>query len=98
MENPKGDAVVGLAWYSSEQWGRLRSLSSDGDQLEETWEEWRELAESRFREMRQLGLEVEKVAVDVDRLARWCEREGRPVDGASRSAYAAEMLRLRYRP
>jgi hypothetical protein len=98
MENPKGGAVVGVAWYSSEQWGRLRSLSSDADQLEETWEEWHDLAESKFREMRRLGMEVERVVVDVDRLARWCEREGRPIDGASRSAYAAEMLRLRHRP
>lgn len=98
MEKPKRRAVIGLAWYSSEQWDRLRSLSSDPDQLEEEWGEWRELAESKFREMQRLGLEVEKVAVDVDRLARWCEKEGRPVDGASRSAYAAEMLRLRHGP
>ena len=98
MEKSKGGAVIGLAWYSSQQWEQLRSLSADPDQLEETWEDWRDLAESKIEELRRLGLEVEKVAVDVDRLAKWCEEEGRLVDGASRSAYAAEMLRLRHEP
>ena len=34
-----------VAWYKPEQWSRLREISVDRDQLEETYGEWQLLAE-----------------------------------------------------
>jgi len=88
--------AIGMAWYRRDEWDRLREVSSDADALEETWEEWRAVAEEKLRELRERGLRVEKVVVDVELLAKWCEEAGRTVDGAARSEYAAELLRQRH--
>jgi len=88
--------VIGLAWYQRDEWDRLREISSDVDRLEETWDEWRDIAEEKLRELRARGLTVEKVVIEVERLAKWSEEAGRTIDGAARSEYAAELLRKRH--
>jgi len=37
--------VTGIAWYRPEQWERLREVSEDVENLEETYEAWLETAE-----------------------------------------------------
>src|SRR5436190_13564981 len=36
----KPEIVAGIAWFRADQWQLLRSLSTDADELEETYEEW----------------------------------------------------------
>ena len=40
---------VGAAWYRSDQWDRLREVSEDRTDLENTWEEWVQVAEKSLR-------------------------------------------------
>ena len=84
---------LGVAWYRKEQWERLRSVSSDRDGLETTFEEWEEMAKRRFNELRIAGQTVEKVDVDVEELVIWCKGRGMEIDGKARSRFAAERLR-----
>jgi hypothetical protein len=39
----------GLSWYKPEQWARLRKISADADELEETFLEWLTVAEKARR-------------------------------------------------
>jgi len=94
-EGQKARVVTGCAWYRAEQWERLREVSVDGEDLEETYAEWVASAEESLRKMRQVGIYAEKIEVDVEELLAWCRAQGREVDGAARAAYAAEMLRRR---
>ena len=88
--------VVAVAWYRAKQWQRLRSVSIDDDDLEDTYEQWLHDAEQKFAELSSLGLCAEKVEVDVERLIAWCNEHGLELDGRARSRYVAEKLRQRH--
>jgi hypothetical protein len=95
-EAPKPAAVVGCAWYRAGEWERLREIAADPEKLEQTYEEWVETAERALRGMREAGMRVEKVDVDVEELLAWCERRELAVDAGARAHYAAEALRQRH--
>ena len=86
---------IGVAWYRPEQWALLREVSVDREKISETWSDWEATASQRLAELRPRGLDVQKVDVDVRELLTWCERRQRPVDGAARSEFVAEQMRLR---
>ncbi|MEA3377488.1 MAG: hypothetical protein U9R72_14970 [Chloroflexota bacterium] len=89
-------AVVGCAWYRAGQWERLHEIAADSEKLEHTYEEWVDNAERALRGMRESGMGVEKVEVDVEELLAWCQRRGLEVDARARAHYAAEELRRRH--
>lgn len=92
---PEVKTVMGCAWYRAEQWERLREISVDRDDLEETHAEWVVNAEETLRGMRKAGMLVDKVEVDVEELLAWCKARQLDVDGGARAKYAGEMLRQR---
>jgi hypothetical protein len=89
----KRKLVVGFAWYRPAQWQRVRDISSDADDLEDTYEEWLRLAERKLTEIKASGLRVEKVDVDSEQLILWCNEQGLEMNAQARSRYAAETLR-----
>jgi hypothetical protein len=89
----KQDMVVGLAWYRPQQWQRVRDISTDADDLEETYEDWLRLADNKLAELRASGLRVEKVDIDSEQLVLWCNEHGLELNAEARSRYAAEKLR-----
>jgi hypothetical protein len=84
--------VVGFAWYGPAQWQRVRDISSDADDLEDTCEEWLRLAEQKLTQLKAGGLRVEKVEVDSEQLILWCNERGLEINAQARSRYAAEKL------
>jgi len=95
VHHSPGSTHVGIAWYQREQWARLRELAADVDALEEDYDAWVASAERSLAMVRSQGLAVERVAVDVDDIAAWCTREGRPFDSKARSEYVAQLMRRR---
>jgi hypothetical protein len=89
----KQDMVVGFAWYRPQQWQRVRDISTDADDLEETYEGWLRLADNKLAELRSSGLRVEKVDIDSEQLVLWCNEHGLKLNAQARSRYAAEKLR-----
>ena len=88
-----GELILGIAWYQSKQWRRVRDISTDGDDLEDTYEGWLRLAEEKLGELTAAGLRVEKVDIDSEELIGWCNERGLEINGLARSAYTAEKLR-----
>lgn len=88
-----GHLGAGIAWYSRDQWSRLREIASDRDKLDDSYEQWLAGAQKTLVEMAAAGKPARRVDVDVDVLARWCQAEGRPIDSAARAAFAALLLR-----
>ena len=86
------ESVLGLAWYKEEQWPRLLDVSVDGNRLEKTYEQWRRVAQAKFDELKQKGVNVVKVPVEVEDLASWCREMGRVVDGEGRVAYVKNRI------
>ncbi len=95
VRQPSAGTHVGVAWYQREQWARLRELAADASVLEEHYDDWVTSAERALVTVKAQGLTVERVAVDVDEMAEWCRRAGRPFDSRARSEYVADLMRRR---
>ena len=92
MKKKDQNTQFAFAWYKPEQWALLRAYSVDGDDLEDSFIEWSQHAEQKYKEFEQSGMNMHKVVIDVDALIAWCKTEGLPLDGAARSSYAATIL------
>jgi hypothetical protein len=87
------DVMLAIAWYRPEEWPKLLAVSADRDSLEQTHAEWLQDAQKTFLDLLARGIPVKKVDVRIDDLIAWCGKRRRPVDGESRSEYAAFKLR-----
>lgn len=87
--------ILGIAWYRKDQWEYLRSIATDSDELEATWEEWADVAERKMIELMRTGGQVQKVPIDVTELERWCRSKNRACDGAARAEYITARLGTR---
>ena len=85
--------IVGIAWFRAEQYEMLRALAADSDKMANTYEEWLANITKTMDHLRQNGMVVRRVDVEVTALVAWCEQRGIPLDGKARSIYAAEHVR-----
>lgn len=98
MSNNEDDSrmVTGVAWYRPEQWQRLREVSEDVENLEETYQEWLQTAERMIRDGIPANVTVEKVDIDVEEVLAWCNEQGLTMNAEARSRYVSERLRQKY--
>jgi hypothetical protein len=89
----KDKVIAAIAWYRPEQWQRLREISSDVENIEDTYEEWLTKAEEMIRKADPSHVVIEKVECDVEEVLAWCNERRLEVDGKSRSQFAAEKSR-----
>ncbi len=89
----KNDRNVALAWYREDQWQLLLDCSTDSDKLARTYQGWLEHAEENEEKMSEAGLNVVKVDINIEDMKKWCEKSDKPVDGHSRSEYAAFLAK-----
>ncbi|MGD8985944.1 MAG: hypothetical protein PVI53_18100 [Desulfobacteraceae bacterium] len=92
-KNDSVNAIMGVAWYRRQQWGRLLEISSDRDELENTYDEWKAMAEENLSILARQGYVLRKIDIDVEELLRWCKLQNRPVDGNARTEFTLVKLR-----
>jgi hypothetical protein len=90
--------ITGVAWYRPEQWERLREVSEDVENLEETYVVWLQTAERMIRDGIPPDVRVERVDIDVEEVLAWCNARGLPMNATSRSRYVSEWVRQKYEP
>lgn len=98
MKPPSGSTPrvpVAVAWYSAEQWQRLKEVVEDPQNFEETHAEWQGVFARGLRYLQDQGFDAHKVPVDVEELVDWCRRNQKPIDGSARSDFAAQQLRTK---
>ena len=86
---------VGLAWWQASQWERLKEISEDRENLEDTYEEWRKNASLAIRNLEAEGQNIKKVKINLEELIIWCNDESISVNSASRAEYSAYLLEKR---
>ena len=79
MNDPKKD-VIGLAWYTAEEWEALRRVSADRGDMDDSYAEWLAGAEEYLRALRESGLNVVPVPIQVSELVAWCKKNKRRID------------------
>ncbi len=94
---PAAPMNVAVAWYDATQWAKLKLIAEDADILDDTYEAWQRNATNLERSLRQKGIEIHRVSIDVDALAIWCKSQKKRIDSQARSAYAAESAASRDR-
>ena len=92
----KRQIVTGVAWYRREQWERLREVSEDVDNLDETYDAWLETAERMIRDGIPADVHVEKIDIDVEEVLAWCNVKGLPMNASSRSQFVSERIRQKH--
>ena len=85
--------VMGVAWYRRDQWNRLLEISSDRVELEDTYDEWKTVAEENLGNLAKHGYKLRKVEIDVEELLIWCNLQNRDVDGDARTEFTLVKLR-----
>ncbi len=93
---PVDETVFGYAWYRREQWDRLREISIDVEELEDTYDEWVGNAELSYNEYLDSGMKIHKIDVDVEELLIWSKAENLQIDGSARSRYVAMKVHRLY--
>ena len=98
MKNTSNESriVTGVAWYRPEQWARLREVSEDVENLEETYDAWLQTAERMIRDGMPPEVRVERIDIDVEEVLAWCTTHGLPMNAASRSRFVSERVRQKY--
>ena len=91
-------AVVGMMWYRRDQWDRWKDVTPDWDEMSPTYDAWLREAKRGVRVYEDQGIYVERVEADVDEVLAWCRYKGLQPNGAARSQYAAERVRLKNQP
>lgn len=82
--------------YRPEQWERLREVSEDVKDLEDTYQAWLQTAERMIREGIPANVTIEKVDLDVEDVLAWCNERGLALNAETRSRYVSERLRQKY--
>jgi hypothetical protein len=88
--------IVGVAWYTPEQWARLKLLADDSDKLDDTHKDWLKNANGHVRGLKRQGFQVVKVPLDIDEWAAWCRKNGKALDGAARSEFTSQKVSDRF--
>jgi hypothetical protein len=84
--------VIGLGWYSREQWEALTKVVPDRSELDDTYEEWEAQATGALHMLAAQGAQSVKVQIDVQELVAWCQRMGCPANGAARADFVSHLL------
>lgn len=93
---PKKEEVkIGVAWYTKEQWEKLKKVAADFDG-DETYNIWKKDMEKLIKEIKKSGRISEKINVDIEELKKWCLKNNKPITSESRSSYVAFLLKEKY--
>ncbi len=85
--------TVGIAWYTEQNWVRVRATARDPDRFESTFDEWIKMAERALVDFRKAGINAIKVMVDADDFALWCAKHTKENDATARPEFVSAQVR-----
>jgi hypothetical protein len=88
--------AVGIAWIRKEDYLACRAVFEDGNQFFPTWEQWEQSAKKSEEEFKAQGYIVERVYIDPDTFADWCQANGVPASRQGRTRLAADFVAKKY--
>jgi hypothetical protein len=83
--------IIGVSWYSREDYPRARAIMADAHVLPETYEAWRELAEPQERNVKATGVTVVRAIINPDEFSAWCAARRLTIDAKARATFANEV-------
>jgi len=89
---PNAMMELGLAWYSRQNWERLREIADDRDNLDDAYEDWERQALKMIHDLEAVGRRIRKVPINIEALIAWCAERKCRIDMAARSEYVSHLL------
>jgi phosphoglycolate phosphatase-like HAD superfamily hydrolase len=82
---------VSIAVYTPETYQRILQEADDARELDQTWEEWKARTDRLKRDMRDLGVHLHEVEVDLSDLNEFCRHYCLRNIAQTRSRYVTEV-------
>lgn len=92
--NTKKKDVLAIATYKMQDWQRLREISDDKTELEDTWQEWHDSMLKSEDILRRKGIKYKEELIDLNELMEYCEKNRLKVNSESRSRFVAHKLMM----
>lgn len=89
--------MVTICFYTLDSYAELRKLADDKKDLCDTYTDWLVEFMKAVEGMREQGLEVVPVTINIAELKSWCQKNKLKNTSASRSKYVAEIGRSQFR-
>ena len=87
--------ILAFCWYDEDQWNLLAKADPTG--VDESYSEWRKNANDALSQLKENGVNVQKISINVNELLKWCQEKGVEPLGKARSEYAALIAQKRYK-
>ncbi len=85
---------VGVAWYDTqEDWASIKSTAMDPERFENTYDEWKSMAENVMVKMRETGILPVKVILTPEDFSTWCFIYNKENCAESRADFAGLKIR-----
>lgn len=80
--------AVGISWYKPEMYASCLDIFDDRNDLPDSFDEWRELAERTEQQFTAQGMRTVRAIIDPATFPRWCSENGfERIDKHARMAY-----------
>ena len=92
-KNKARSTVVGVTWYTEENWSKVKGAATDPERFEETYAAWSAMAIKAIVNLQKAGVNTVKVSVVPSELLPWCLAHNKPNNAASRAQFVSEKVR-----
>jgi hypothetical protein len=82
---------IKLACYRKSDWEKLMRSIVDRDSMHDTWDEWNQEYNRAKKILKDRGLVVHDITIDIDALSQYCLERGLKNDGETRSKYVSQL-------
>lgn len=83
--------MVVICFYTFDSYKELKEVADDKEVLCETYSDWLVEFKKAVEGLKEQGLEVVPVRIDIAELTKWCKRNKLKNITAARSKYVAEI-------
>lgn len=84
--------TVGVAWYTREDWTKLKAIFEDAESLPASYADWLAFAELSLQALAQQGITAYKVYITPQEFTAWCQEKGLRKNALARMQYANAMI------
>lgn len=85
--------VVGMVWYSAQDFDEIKAMMKDGHKLHRTYAEWQQAAEQGERTLGGQGNLVVRAHLVPDAFCEYCRVHGLDLDAHGRNHFANWVAR-----
>ncbi|MGC1953600.1 MAG: hypothetical protein WA970_13740 [Gammaproteobacteria bacterium] len=84
--------IVGVAWYTREDWTELKAIFEDAESLPTNYADWRVFAELSLQALEHQGISAYKVYIIPKEFTAWCQERGLRKNALARMQYANALI------